>query len=157
MIYSISLNPEITPFNDLPDESRVWIYQSDRLFTPEDLEIITKRSNEFFPAWTSHEKKMEASVEILYGLFIVIAVNEKTAPPSGCGIDKSIKFIQSLESELKASLLNRTNVIYVNQIDDDTERLIICSITEFEEKCKSGIIIKDTLVFNNMVNTLGQL
>ena len=33
----------LTDFNNLPDTSRVWVYQSNRKFTPEELEYIQQR------------------------------------------------------------------------------------------------------------------
>lgn len=74
--------------------------------------MIKKRSEDFVAQWTSHDQLMKASIDIFHNRFIVVCVDEKTAPASGCGIDKSVKFIQSLEKEFNTSLLDRMSVAY---------------------------------------------
>ena len=90
----------MTLFKDMPSHSRVWIYQSDREFSANELELLKKMSEEFVLQWTSHNQLMNACIEIFYDWFIVICVDEKTAPASGCGIDKSVHFIQQIEKDI---------------------------------------------------------
>lgn len=99
-------------FKDMPPHSRVWIYQSTREFTSAETELIRQKSDAFVSQWTSHDQLMKACVELLHNRFLVVCVDEKTAPASGCGIDKSVKFIQQLEKDLSVSLLDRMNVAY---------------------------------------------
>lgn len=149
----------MTLFKDLPSHSRIWIYQSNREFTPTEAEQIKVLSQRFVNEWTSHNQKMKASIEIYHNLFIVIGVDEKTAPASGCGIDKSVKFIQSLEKEFNISLLDRMNVAYRKVSDaptlkgEEKVKIQMCTVNELplllkKEKINSGVI-----VFNNLVST----
>jgi hypothetical protein len=57
---------------------------------------------------------MSACIEIFHNRFIIACVDEKTTSASGCGIDKSVKFIQQLESDLGGNnaLLERVNIVY---------------------------------------------
>ena len=80
-------------FKNMPPHSRIWIYQSNKEFSPTEAEDIKKKSEDFVEQWTSHNQFMNACIEIFHNRFIVICVDEKTAPASGCGIDKSVKFI----------------------------------------------------------------
>jgi len=102
----------MTFFKDMPPHSRIWIYQSNREFTSSEVELIKNKSEEFVVQWTSHDQLMNASIEIFHNRFIIVCVDEKTAPASGCGIDKSVKFIQGLEKDFSVSLLDRMNVVY---------------------------------------------
>lgn len=96
----------------MPPHSRIWVYQGAKEFLPKETESIKAKANEFVAQWTSHDQLMKASIEVFHNLFVVVCVDEKTAPASGCGIDKSVKFIQSLEKEFNTSLLNRMYVAY---------------------------------------------
>ncbi len=139
-------------FGELPDYSRIWIYQAERDFTDSELTLIKQRSEEFLLQWTSHENPMDAAIEVLYKRFILIGVNEQTAPASGCGIDKSVGFIRRLQSHLGISLLERMSVAYLDQ-----NTVQSCSLKEFGVLLKSGKVNENTLVFNNTVNTKKEL
>lgn len=131
----------MTPFKDLPPHSRVWIYQSTLEFSSSEVEAINKKAVEFVTQWTSHDQLMKASIEIFHKRFIVVCVDEKTAPASGCGIDKSVKFIQSLEKKFNISLLDRMNVAYRKE-----GKIHSSPISELKN---AG----NVTVFNNLVDT----
>ena len=134
-------------FEKMPPSSRVWIYQSNREFTSTELEFIQKQSVAFISQWTSHQHLMHACIKLLYKQFIVIVVDEQTAPASGCGIDKSVKFIQELEQNLSISLLDRTMVAY--RIGGKTDPIETCHINDLKNLPEK----KTLYVFNNLVTT----
>ncbi len=43
-----------TAYNNLPNNSRVWIYQSDREFSQNEVDFITEKAIEFINNWTRH-------------------------------------------------------------------------------------------------------
>ena len=131
----------MTNFKDMPPHSRVWIYQSNKEFTPSEVGLIKNKSEEFIARWTSHDQLMKACIEIFHNRFIILCVDEKTAPASGCGIDKSVKFIQQLEKDFSISLLDRMNAAY-----RDNGKIISCNISELKS-------LENFTVFNNLVNT----
>ena len=145
-------------FKDMPTHSRVWIYQCTREFTLSEAESIKRKAEIFVEQWTSHDQLMKACIEIFHNLFIVVCVDEKTAPASGCGIDKSLKFIQELEKGFTISLLDRMNVAYkrastfpkLETLEKIDQRIFTCTISELKN---SGAIT----VFNNLVNTKEEL
>lgn len=137
----------------LSPNSRVWIYQSSRLLSNEEVTTITNRARLFINEWTSHGSLMDAVVEVLYNSFVVICVDESTVQASGCGIDKSIRFIQEMEKELGISLLERTNVAY----RDKDMKIKICSINDFEKLVHDGLVNENTIVFNNLITNKSEL
>jgi hypothetical protein len=48
--------------------------------------------------------------------------------------------------------MNRTRVAY-----KESEEIKQCSMHEFSERIKKGIVTTETIVFNNMVQTLSEL
>ena len=62
-------------FNKLPDHARVWIYQSNQTFNENQISFLTKDLESFLSQWTAHNQELEASFEIPYNRFIVLAVN----------------------------------------------------------------------------------
>lgn len=136
----------------MPEHARVWIYQSDRLLSDAEAERISRHAHLFIDEWTSHGQKMNATLGVLYNLFIVIALDENSAPASGCGIDKSVGFIRQLEREFAISLLDRMNIAYWHD-----EKIGTCRLPQFENLIKQGLVTENTIVFNNMVNTIAEL
>ena len=132
----------------MPPHSRIWIYQSEREFLPKETEAIRIKAIDFVSQWTSHDQLMKASIEVFYDRFVVVCVDEKTAPASGCGIDKSVKFIQALESELNISLLDRNNVAFRTN-----GKIISCKLPELKTSLTVGEGKGGALVFNNLVAT----
>lgn len=143
---------QITIKNTLPPDTRVWIYQSTRLFTNDEVLQIEQQADSFVNSWTSHGRTMQAAVEVFFNLFVVVFADEQVAMASGCGIDKSVKFIKDLEIQFSTELLNRMQVAYV----DDT-KIKFLPLPKFEQQFKEGKVNEQTLVFNNLVNTKSDL
>ena len=49
----------IVDFNTLPNDSRLWIYQSNREFTPIELEEIEILTKTFLNNWQAHNKELD--------------------------------------------------------------------------------------------------
>jgi hypothetical protein len=136
-------------FNDMPLHSRVWIYQSDREIKDLEVNEIRRKAAMFLMEWTSHGNVMKASIDVLYNRFLVVAVDETAASASGCGIDKSVKFMQQLEQDYGLNLFDRMLVAYRGE--DSTIRTT--KLYTFEQMMERGELNADTIVFNNIIST----
>ena len=102
----------LTDFENLPEDSRIWIYQSNRKLTDVEVDFISKEMKAFLTQWTAHGADLEAGFEIKYHRFIVIGLNQANASASGCSIDTSVRFIQHLEKAIGVDLLDKMNVTF---------------------------------------------
>ncbi len=59
-------------FKDLAKNSRVWIYQSDRAFTKNEIALISLKAEDFINSWTRHGDDLKGSFTIKYNQFLVI-------------------------------------------------------------------------------------
>ena len=141
-------------FSEMPPHSRLWIYQADREFSKEDILEIKKLADDFIDQWTSHGKIMDACIKLMYDRFVIVCVDERSAPASGCGIDKSVRFIQQLEKDIKTSLLDRMNVAFHKE-----NKIITCKLSEVKEKVAAifGMDWKNATFFNNLIETKAEL
>ncbi|QTE22316.1 ABC transporter ATPase [Polaribacter cellanae] len=137
-----------TEYKNLPDNSRVWIYQSDREFTADEIAVISEKAKDFINQWTRHGDDLKGSFTIKYNQFLVLAVDESFNNVSGCSIDSSVRFIQELEKELKVDLMNKMNVTF-----KDNEHVNLVRLSDFQQFAKEKKITSETIVFNNMVNS----
>lgn len=137
-----------TEYTNLPNNSRVWIYQSDREFSIEEIEYISAKALLFIDQWTRHGDDLKGSFTIKYNQFLVLAVDEGFNNVSGCSIDASVRFVQELEKELHLDLMNKMNISF-----KDGENINIVKLSDFQQFAKDKKITSETVVFNNMVNT----
>ncbi|MBT8285908.1 MAG: ABC transporter ATPase [Flavobacteriaceae bacterium] len=136
----------LVPFNELPETSRIWIYQANRNFSEEELGEINNLLPQFLTQWTAHGASLRAGYEIKYKRFIIIGLDQSLSSASGCSIDASVHFIQGLEKRFGLELLDRMNVSF-KQGDFITYK----SMSDFKKMAKARSITKDTIVFNNLV------
>jgi hypothetical protein len=140
------------PFENLPQESRIWIYQSSRKFSDEEVAEIEKDLMQFIENWSAHGTSLEASFTIRYNRFIIIAVNQEFHPATGCSIDSSVGFIQNLEQKYSVDLLDKMNVAF-----KQGEFITYKTLLEFKKLAKDKSVSENTIVFNNLVNTIEEL
>jgi len=137
-----------TPYKNLPNNSRVWIYQSNREFTEKEIEFISTKAEEFINSWTRHGDDLKGSFTIKYNQFLVLAVDESFNNVSGCSIDASVHFIQALEKELQLNLMDKMNVTFKKG-----NHINLVRLSDFQKFAKEHKITQETIVFNNMVAT----
>ncbi|PZO28297.1 MAG: ABC transporter ATPase [Flavobacteriaceae bacterium] len=137
------------PFDNLPEESRIWIYQSNRKFSDEEIAEIESDLKSFIENWSAHGTSLEASYLLKYNRFIILAVNQEVQQATGCSIDSSVVFIQGLEQKYKVDLLDKMNVTFKNG-----EHIAHKSLIDFKRMAKEKAVTANTIVFNNLVNTI---
>lgn len=137
-----------TEYNNLPNSSRVWIYQSNREFSDKEVGFITEKAKEFINNWTRHGDNLKGSFTIKYNQFLVLAVDENFNNVSGCSIDASVRFIRQLESALQLDLMNKMNVTF-----KDGNHINLLKLADFQQFAKNKKITEETIVFNNLVTT----
>ena len=130
-------------------QSKVWIYQSDREFSTDEQQAIQLQLNDFTSQWKAHGHQLQAKAEILYNYFIVFIVDEASAGTTGCSIDASVRVIKGIEQEYSVDLFNRFNIAY--KVDD---KVVILNKEDFETLISIKKINRDSIVFNNLVQTL---
>lgn len=140
------------PFENLPQESRIWIYQSNRKFSDEEVAEIEKDLMQFIENWSAHGTSLEASFTIRYNRFIILSVNQEFHPATGCSIDSSVGFIQNLEQKYSVDLLDKMNVAF-----KQGEFITYKTLLEFKKLAKDKSVSENTIVFNNLVNTIEEL
>jgi hypothetical protein len=139
-------------FENLPSHSRVWIYQSNRKFTTQEVEFITEKAILFTNQWTKHGSDLQGSFVIKYNQFLILAVDEGFNNVSGCSIDSSVRFVKELEKFMGVDMMNKMNISF-----KDDDHINIVTMSDFKEFIKSNKITSETIVFNNMISTKEEL
>ncbi|MFN3754056.1 ABC transporter ATPase [Flavobacterium sp.] len=137
------------PFENLPEDSKIWIYQSNRKFSDDEMTEIENDIKAFVENWSAHGTGLEASFLLKYNRFIIFAVNQEVQQATGCSIDSSVAFIQSLEQKYGVDLLDKMNVTFKNG-----EHIAHKSLIDFKRMAKEKAVTANTIVFNNLVNSI---
>lgn len=132
-------------FENLPTESKVWIYTADREFTAEDQATIAEAMSRFLPQWAAHGNALFGDYAIERNRFLILAVDESKAGASGCSIDASVRFIKELGSHLKIDFFNRLNMVIEHE-----GALKTVHVSEVRQ-------YPDAMVFNPMITQLSDL
>ncbi len=132
------------PFENLPDEARLWSYQSDRKLTATEKAWIEEILPDFLRDWAAHGAKLNAYGAVLGDYHLILVVHEDQANASGCSIDSSVRFVKHLEKELGISFFNRLKMLV------DSEEPFFTSYAELDK------LPADSLVYNNMVMNVGE-
>ena len=83
--------------------------------------------------------------------FLVIAVDQSTAGATGCSIDGLFRVLQGLEAKVGASLVGGGRVFY----RDSHAAVQSASREQIPALVSSGVITKDTVVFDTTLTDLG--
>ena len=141
----------LVDFKELPDSSRIWIYQASRSFTEKEIVEIQLEMNAFIQNWTAHGQDLKSGYEIRYNRFLIIGLDQSAQSATGCSIDASVHFIQQLEKKYDVELLDKMNVSY-----KQGQYITYKNLIDFKKMAKQKAISKNTVVFNNLVATKGE-
>ena len=142
----------MTPLAELPESTRVWVYQANKPFTSGDVPQIEDELSAFAERWISHNQALRASAAVLFDRFVILAVDESMAGASGCSIDSSVHFMQELGTSYQRDLFNRMRFSFEKEGTVHT-----VSREEFEQLYSDGKITDDTPVFDPLVKNLSEL
>src|SRR5262249_13030231 len=111
--------------NFSPD-SRVWIYQSSRLFSIAESLTLEEMLNEFTSKWLSHGTPVKGAGYLFFGQFIILMADERATGVSGCSTDSSVRLIKDIESKFGVNMFDRTTLAFV--IKDKVQLLPLAQI-----------------------------
>lgn len=133
-------------FNDLPNDSRVWIYQADRVFSVEEATWIDQLLRQFTSQWEAHQHPLQASYQLLYQRFVILAVNASYHEPSGCSIDTSVAVIRQIEQHLGVKLFDRLVLAYW---ENGTVKTL--KSKDLKQKILQAEFDPNTIIFDNTI------
>lgn len=132
--------------------SRVWIYQSNRLFTISEALEIEEMLKEFITSWLSHGVKVKGAAHLFFGQFIVFLADETATGISGCSTDSSVRVLKEIETRFAVNMFDRNTLAFVVK-----DRLQLLPLSQLQYALDKKFISADTLYFNNLVLTKEEL
>jgi hypothetical protein len=142
---------ELLP-EDFAGSSRVWIYQSPRLFFLSEALAIEELLEAFVKDWQSHGTPVKGYANLFYGQFIVLMADETATGVSGCSTDSSVRLIKEIEQRFGINLFDRLMLAF--RVKDKVQMV---PLAQLPYALENGFVDEDTLYFNNTVQTKAEL
>lgn len=138
---------ELIP-EDFNSNSRVWIYQCNRLFTISEALDIESLLEKFSESWQSHGAKVKGYANLFFGQFILLMADESATGVSGCSTDASVRLIKNIEQDYNVSLFDRQTLAFLIK-----EKIQLLPMEQINYAIENNFIQGDTMYFNNTVQT----
>ena len=133
-------------------DSRVWIYQSSRLFSLGEAFEVEDMLNDFTSKWLSHGTPVKGAGYLFFGQFIILMADEKATGVSGCSTDSSVRFIKDIEQRFKINMFDRTTLAFVVK-----DKIQLLPLSQLQYGVDNNFISANTIYFNNLVQTKEEL
>lgn len=144
--YKSLLNENFSP------DSRVWIYQSSRLFTLSEALAVEDLLNDFTDKWLSHGTPVKGAGYLFFGQFIILMADEKATGVSGCSTDSSVRLIKDIEQRFGLNMFDRTTLAFLVK-----DKVQLLPLSQLQYAFDNRFIDSHTLYFNNLVQTKVEL
>jgi hypothetical protein len=146
-----SSHTELLPA-DFAGNSRAWIYQSHRRFTPAEARQIEQLLKSFVLDWKSHGIPVKGWANLFYDQFIVLMADETASGVSGCSTDSSVHLIKQIEQLTSTRLFDRLNLAFF--IDGEVK---LVPMAQLPDVLGNGLVNEESLYFNNTAQTKVEL
>tara|TARA_B100000963_G_C22097564_1_gene439213 strand:+ start:40 stop:522 length:483 start_codon:yes stop_codon:yes gene_type:complete len=133
-------------FNELPLQSRIWVFQSNRIMAPSEQSSIDDAVKQFVQKWSTHGVHMLASHVLFHNCFVIIAADEQKQKASGCSIDSFTALFKAFGTQYNLSFFDRFSIAH--KLGDG---VVISDLDDFKQLIGDGRITPDTIVFNNLI------
>jgi hypothetical protein len=133
---------------DFSDDSKVWVYQSSRIFSMSEAFEIEDILTEFTDNWKSHGAPVKGYANLFFGQFIVLMADETATKVGGCSTDSSVHAIQAIEKKCKVNLMDRQSLAFI--VND---KLQLLPLSQINYAFENNFLEEHTLYFNNLIAT----
>ena len=134
-------------FDELPLQSRVWVFQSNRTLSLDEQSSIDYAVKNFVQKWSTHGVQMLASHVLFHNCFVVIAADEQKQAASGCSIDTFTALFKAFGTQYNLSFFDRFSIAH--RLGDN---IVLSNLDDFKQLIDDGLINQDTHVFNNLID-----
>ena len=138
--------------NDFSAGSRVWVYQSSRLFSLNEALETEEMLGEFTRQWKSHGTPVKGAAYLFFGQFIIFLADETATGVSGCSTDSSVRLIKDIEQKFGMNMFDRTTLAFIVK-----DKVQLLPLSQLQYAIDNGFIDTATLYFNNLVQTKDEL
>lgn len=151
-LYNMNIHFQDLIPKEFDDNARVWVYQSNRIFSIKEALQLEKELENFSREWNSHGSRVKSYASLYFGQFIILMADETDVKVGGCSTDSAFRFIQKVEKEYHVQLLDRQTLAFI--VNDN---LHLIPLAHVNYSIEHDYITPETLYFNNTILTKKEL
>jgi hypothetical protein len=134
------------------DSSKVWIYQSSRLFLMSEALEIETILEQFVSEWKSHGDTVKGYANLFFGQFIILMADETATGVSGCSTDSSVRLVKEIEQKFNVQLF------FIHFLEFFVkDKIQLLPLSQLGYAAENEFIKAESLYFNNTVLTKSEL
>ena len=131
--------------NNFSNTSKVWVYQSNRIFGIAEALQIESILQDFVEHWLSHGAEVTGFANLFFGQFIVFMANDNIEV-SGCSTSSSIDIVKQIEQLFNVNLFDRQSLAFVIK-----NKIELLPLPQLDYALSNGFVTGETLYFNNTI------
>lgn len=135
-----------------PNNSRVWIYQSSRLFLISEALEMEEMLNNFVEEWKSHGDCVTGFANLFFGRFLILMADETSTGVSGCSTDSSVRLVKEIGNKYHVDLFDRRSLAFIVK-----DKIEVIPMQQLPYAIENNFITPNTLFFNNTVTSKKEL
>jgi hypothetical protein len=136
---------------EISANAKIWIYGFQSPLSSQNIETVQQTYATFLESWKSHGTALQGGFDLLHGRFVLLAL-EADQSASGCSIDASVGILKTLKQDHGLDALGSARIFF--EVDGTIES---CERFAFSKMCKEGQISEDTVVYDLLHQTLGDI
>jgi len=137
----------------LPDSARLWCFGVSRPLLEEERDELLREIDPFIRSWTAHGAPLAAGWEWREGRFLLVGVDDRVTPPSGCSIDALMRVLRGFEHRVGVGMLG-AGELWIRGAEGEPEGV---TREEFRARAARGEIHRGTVVFDLTLTRLSEL
>ena len=135
----------------MSNDSKIWIYQSNRALTEQEILEVHSSLQKFAAEWLAHGAAVKGWAGVVGSYFLVFAADDKEHGVSGCSIDGSVRLVREWGTALGIDLFERLNLAC-----ETLQGIQVIHRDQLQIAMAQGILSMDTPVYDNTVLSLGE-
>lgn len=147
----VNVQDRNTLFTNMPDHSRIWIFQSVEALTPDKYVETLPGLLAFIGKWTSHGAPVRGLAGVVAGHFLIFTADEREVSVGGCSGDALYQAVQAYGTHTGLNWMERLQIpVWMEgQVRFRTRGQIL-------EAIGSGDLPEDVQIFDHTVRNLGE-
>lgn len=139
------------PFESLPADARLWVFPVHEPLDGLEVQRLSSDVESFLDSWAAHGDPLTSAYAWEEDRFLLIAVDQRSVPASGCSIDSLMRVFKETEARTGKRVLGH-GPVYFRGVGGE---IIGMSRGEFRDAASEGEVTRDTPVFDTTLTSLG--
>lgn len=132
-------------FENFPEDSQVWIYQSNREMSSTEIKEIREKMSAFATGWSNHGNPLKGAIEVIKPFFLISTVDPTVLKASGCSVDDFNNHLKDVTENMNIDFFDR--MILTIQVEGETKQISFTELANYE----------NALLFDPLVSSLKEL